>query len=291
MKNQKTLVISAIAFLMICLGVVSYLFIQKSAENKDMVALFDIEKEEMENEYSSFASQYDELQIQINNDSLQAKLESEKIKTQRLLEELRQVKSTNATEIARLRKELNTVRAVLRTYIIQIDSLNQLNQALASENKEVKARYNEAARKISNLAVEKETLNKKVNLAAQLDATGIYIAARNKKGKTAKKVKDVTKFVINFTVVKNITATTGERTLYIRIAKPNNDILSKNSSNTFEYENKQLSYSIRKHIEYTGEEQDVTVYWDVEEFLNAGTYQVYIFADGTMIGSQSFNLE
>jgi hypothetical protein len=46
-------------------------------------------KEEMENEYSTFATQYDELQVQINNDSLREKLESEKLKTQRLLEELR----------------------------------------------------------------------------------------------------------------------------------------------------------------------------------------------------------
>ena len=62
----------------------------------------------------------------------------EKLKTQRLLEELRQVKTSNAAEIMRLKKELKTVRAVLRTYVIQIDSLNKLNQALAEENQEVK---------------------------------------------------------------------------------------------------------------------------------------------------------
>ena len=85
-----------------------------------------------------FATQYDELQVQINNDSLRERLESEKLKTQRLLEELRQVKTSNAAEIMRLKKELKTVRAVLRTYVIQIDSLNKLNQALAEENQEVK---------------------------------------------------------------------------------------------------------------------------------------------------------
>ena len=68
---------------------------------------------------------------------------------------------------------------------------------------------------------------------------------------------------------------TGERTLYIRIAKPDNDILTKNPSNTFPYENRSLVYSIKKYIEYTGEEQNVTVYWDVEEYLPAGTYHVY----------------
>ena len=33
------------------------------------------------------------------------------------------------------------------------------------------------------------------------------------------------------------------------------------------------------------------VYWDVEEFLQAGTYRVDIFADGNLIGSQSFELD
>jgi len=58
---------------------------------------------------------------------------------------------------------------------------------------------------------------------------------------------------------------------------------------TFEYENRQLEYSIRKDIEYTGEEQAVIVYWDVAEALSAGTYRVDIFADGHNIGGTTFN--
>ena len=93
----------------------------------------------------------------------------------------------------RLKKELKTVRAVLRTYVIQIDSLNKLNQALAEENQEVKQKYTQATRQINNLSQEKKNLNEKVTLAAQLDATGISVEPRNKRGKTAKKVKDVKK--------------------------------------------------------------------------------------------------
>ena len=143
---------------------------------------------------------------------------------------------------------------------------------------------------ISNLSEEKKNLTKTVTLAAQLDATNISVQPTNKRGKTAKKVKDIVKFKINFSIVKNITAETGERTLYIRITKPDNDVLTKSSSNTFPYENRELVYSIKKYIEYNGEEQAVTVYWDVEEYLYAGTYRVDIFADGTLIGSQSFSL-
>lgn len=288
-KSKKLIII--IILLVLIVGGVSYYAFQQKSQNKEMTELFALEKEEMENEYTTFATQYDELQVQINNDSLREKLESEKLKTQRLLEELRQVKTSNASEITRLKKELKTVRAVLRTYVIQIDSLNRLNEALTTENKEVKQKYSDATRQISNLSQEKKNLNEKVTLAAQLDATGIGVSPLNKRGKATKKVKDTKKLAVSFTVVKNITAKTGERTLYIRIAKPDNDILTKSSANTFPYENRDLAYSIKKYIEYTGEEQNVTVYWDVEEYLPAGTYHVYIFADGSMIGQQAFSLD
>ena len=287
-KNKKLIII--IILLIAIIGGVSFFAFYQVQENKEMTELFAIEKEEMENEYTTYATQYDELQVQINNDSLRQKLENEQLRTQRLLEELRQVKSSNAAEITRLKKELKTVRAVLRSYVMQIDSLNRINEALTTENKEVKKKYSEATRQINTLAKEKKTLNEKVTLAAQLDATNIAIQPKNKKGKTAKKAKDVKKIAVSFTLVKNITAQTGERTLYVRIAKPDNEVLSKNESDTFPYENRNLSYSIKKYIEYTGEEQTVTVYWDVEEYLPAGTYHVYIFADGTMIGQQSFNM-
>ena len=290
MDKSKNLIIIIIILIIIISGI-SFFAFRQVQENKEMAELFAIEKEEIENEYTTFATQYDELQVQINNDSLRQKLESEKLKTQRLLEELRQVKTNNAAEIKRFEKELKTLRAVLRSYVVQIDSLNRINEALASENKEVKKKYSEATRQINTLAEEKKTLNEKVTLAAQLDATNITVETKNKRGKSTNKVKNVKKIAVSFTLVKNITAKTGERTLYVRIAKPDNEVLSKSASDTFTYENRELAYSIKKYIEYTGEEQTVTVYWDVEEYLPAGTYNVYIFADGTMIGQQSFSMK
>lgn len=291
MGNRKGIIIALIVVLAAGLVIVSFLLFRSHTANQEMQQLFDVEKEEMENEYSNFANQYDELQIKINNDSLYQKLEEEKLKTQRLLEELRQVKSSDAAEIMRLRKELKTVRAVMRTYIIQIDSLNRINQQLTTENQNVKQKYNEATRQISNLAEEKKSLNEKVTLASQLDATHITVTPTNKRGKKTSSIKKITRLDIGFTIVKNITAQTGQRTIYVRITKPNREVLTKSASNTFPYENRQITYSCKKYIEYTGEEQNVTVYWQVEEFLQAGTYRVDIFADGNLIGSQSFELD
>ena len=292
--NNKKILIPIIAIAVLLIGALAFLGIrlnQANKANEEMVQLFELEKEEMENEYSTFATQYDEMQILISNDSLVAQLEREKLRTQQLLEELRATKASNAAEISRLKKELKTVRAVMRSYVVQIDSLNQINEKLSKENKRVRTQYAEATKKVEVLQEEAKNLSDKVTLAAQLDASNIRIEPRNKKGKATSSVKSVIKFVIDFTVVKNITAPTGERTIYVRIAQPDGSILTKDASRTFKYENTKLEYSIKKLIEYTGEEHNVTVYWDVEEFLNPGEYTVYLFSDGVMIGEKSFIME
>ena len=291
LDKQKIVFISLSAVMLIAAIIMGVMLMDSRKQNEEMQELFAIEKEELENEYSSFATQYDELQIRITNDSLQDKLEQEKLKTQPLLEELRQTKATDAAEIMRLKKELATVRAVLRSYVVQIDSLNRANEMLQKENKRVKARYSEATRQINKITEEKENLTKKVTLASQLDAIGISLTPLKKNGKEAKKIKDAKKFAIGFTIAKNITCETGEKTIYVRILKPDEDVLAKSAGDTFTYEGRELKYSIKKYIEYTGEEQAVTVYWDIEEFLQAGTYKVFIFADGNMIGSNSFNIK
>ena len=289
--NKKSLLIIAVSVLVIALIGITYLLFTEKQSNRELIEEFALEKEDLENEYTRFAQQYDELKLTVSNDSLSILLEQEQITTQRLLEELRTVKISNATEIRRLKKELASLRKIMIGYINQIDSLNKLTNQQKQVIAEVTQKYNAASRQISNLSEEKKNLNKKVTLAAQLDATNIWIEPKNKRDKKVKKVKDIVKFAIGFTIVKNITAETGERTLYVNIYKPNNEVLTKNAANTFEYENRSLPYSIKKYIEYNGEEQSITVFWNVEEYLSAGTYRVDIFADGTMIGSQRFELE
>ena len=289
--NKKSLLIAAVAVLVIAIIGITYLLFTEKKANRELVQEFQLDKEDLENEYSQFVQKYDELKFTVTNDSLALLLEQEQLKTQRLLEELRTVKSSNATEIRRLKKELATLRKILVGYVNQIDSLDRINKRQQQVIADVTQKYNTASQQISTLSKEKENLDKKVTLAAQLDVTNIRIEPRNKRGKVAKKVKDIVKLAISFTVVKNITAENGERTIYIRITKPDNDVLTKSASNTFSYENRTLTYSIKKYIEYNGEEQNVNVFWDVEEFLYAGNYRLDIFEGGNLIGSQKFTLD
>lgn len=289
-NKQKKLLYLAFSILILGLIVVVFLFVREKKNSKDMVQLFELEKEEMSNDYLNYAQQYDELQEIISNDSLKVLLDKEKMRVQRLLEELQSVKSSDAAEIMRLKKELKTVRAVMRNYVMQIDSLGRLNKQLGEENQKLKIENRSVSSKISSLREEKEMLTEKVNIASKLNASNIVIEKNNKRGKKARRIKDLTQLVFRFNIDRNPSAASGNKTVYLRIMKPDNSVLTKNASATFPYENTRLTYSIRREIEYGGDAVPVTMYWDVEEFLFEGEYRVDIFIDGNLIGTTSFVL-
>lgn len=289
--NKKILIPIILIGLLLVAGI-AYLSITLSnqkKENKAMQELAELDKKEMENEYQQFANQYSEMKSQISNDSIVAQLTAEQERTQRLLDELRNVKSTDAAEIARLKRELATVRKVLRSYVIEIDSLNRLNQNLTAENTQIKGQYAEATRQIEGLNNQKASLSEKVAIAAQLDATGISLQGKNKHGKTTNKISKCTALQLNFTISKNVTAGNGTKTIYVRITSPTGSLLS--GGGTFQYENKSLASSMQKTIEYGGQETPVTLFWNVNQALMEGTYNVSIFADGNMIGTRSFTFK
>lgn len=294
-KSKNIIIILSVACGLLVAGLIAFFIYQHNYKQKQeerqasLEQLAALDKQEMENEYAQFALQYDELKHSVKNDSLLTQLEKEQKRAEDLLQELRSVKSNDAREIARLKRELATVRQVLRTYIRQVDSLQRLNQTLTNERDAARARYNEATMQISGLNAEKQSLSEKVAVAAQLDATGISITPLKKNGKNARRTKDIKRFAVSFTISRNVTAQAGNRTVYVRLTKPGNEVI--NASGSFNYENRTLTASAQKNIEYTGEATQVTVYIPVNEYLSAGTYQAHIFADGQMIGSGTMSMK
>lgn len=290
-KNNIKILVGIIIALLIGMVVIGYLLFDKSSENDDLSQEITLSKQQLEDEYENLTMQYEGFKINIKNDSLLDRLTNEQAKVQNLLNELKTVKATNKQEIARLNNELASLRKILRSYIVQIDSLNKANEKLRKENKEITNKYQASQKNLQQVSEQKQSLTERVSLAAKLDAVAISVQGTNNKGKAQKKINKIEQLVINFTVSKNITAEPGERTIYVRIMKPDDDVLTKSRSNTFPYENGDINYSIKRIIEYGGDEVQVTLYWNVEEYLMPGTYRVDIFADGNRIGSKSFSLE
>ena len=288
--NNKKIVLPLVAVIVLLVAGVVYLGYSLSQEkqvNKDMQELAVLEKQEMENEYQQFADQYSEMKTRINNDSIVAQLNREQQRTQQLLEELRKTKADDAAEITRLKKELATVRAVLRSYVLQIDSLNQLNAM--DENNRVRSELEMTNQQNMALASSNMTLSEKVAIASQLNATNISLTPLNKKNKNNKTMKKARTLLVAFNIARNVTAANGTREIFIRVTNPMGEVL--NGGGSFTYENRQLAYTMKRTIDYSGEETSITATWTVNETLPGGSYNVSIFADGNMIGSRNFTFE
>ena len=262
---------------------------EKEQEIEQLRQLAELDRREMENQYAEFAVQYAELKKTVQNDSLATLLDMEQKRAEQLLKELKNVKANSSAEILRLKKELATVRAVLKDYIRQVDSLQRLNIALASERDKALAEAERTRKENTAISEVRAKLEEKVEIAAQLNATGVTITPLKKNGKTAKNSKDVKTFSIDFTVTRNVTAATGNRMVYVRLMLPNNQLV--NPTGKFAYEDREIDYSAAKAIEYSGEEVRLQVYVPIQEYLSPGTYQAFVFIDGQMIGSGSVELK
>ena len=292
-KNTTKIVL---VFLVAALAIVSVLLVwmnlQQKTEMKEMVELMEFEKEQLEDEYEELAIQFDGYQTQdIHNDSLVELLSQEKQRVQDLLEELRITKVTNARRIAELKKELATVRQVMVSYVHQIDSLDRTNKRLVAENQQVKQQYQEVARQAQQLEEERTQLAEVVSRASMLEITHFQMTPLNKRDRKTSIYNQIQKLQFDYTVGRNITNKPGMKTLYMRITRPDGEVMQKSIDDVFRFENSDIAYSVSKDFEYAGEEISGSLYWLVEEILQIGWYNADFFVDGELIGSFPFQIK
>lgn len=301
--KMKYIIPALLAFVALVVAAFFYLVGEERAKlDREREAFAQAQQEIIQEELSKMAQEYEEqyqkintastdrLKMNIATDSLMSQLQQARNRIQNLQQELQSTKAASTGRIAELQREVGTLRDILKSYVAQIDSLHSANQQLRAENHEVRQSYERVSDQARQLTSEKEELTERVNQAAKLDATAISATPIDKKGRATQKINKIETIRINFTVVKNITASVGNKQFYIRIMRPDNELMTKPSSGTFAFEGKQIPYSIRRELEYGGEELPVVMYWAVEETLLPGSYRVQIFADGNMIGHTSFSI-
>jgi predicted nucleic acid-binding Zn-ribbon protein len=272
------------------LGFISWLYLDQKQTTNEITQALSAEKDSLKSELVELRNEYDSLKT--SNDSINIQLEQEQERIDNLISELKNVKATNYTRIRQLKKELETVRNIAKSYVRQIDSLNQLNQQLIAENRKVKQDLEQTQETKKKLEEEREDLKEQVNKAKVLRTENERAVPINKRGKEKDQVDKIDKIKICFSIEENVLVEPGKRPVYIRIASPPDDfILTNSEKNLFEYQGKQIVYSAKREIDYTGEQQDMCIYFDTQGQLKPGEYEVYIFADGHQIGQTSFILE
>ena len=291
-KNKYIALIVSIVVLALCVCALVWMNFQQKTEIKEIVEQMEFEKEQLEDEYEELAIQFDGYQTpDIHNDSLVQLLSQEKQRVQDLLEELRITKVTNARRIAELKNELATVRKVMVGYVQQIDSLDRTNKALVKENKQVKEQYQQVARQAQQLEKEREELVEVVTRASMLEIGSFSVTALNKRDRKTTIFTQIMKLQFDYTVARNITCPPGLKTMYMRLTRPDGELMQKSMDHVFDFENSKIGYSVFKDFEYEGEEVSGTMYWTVEEILQEGIYNADFFVDGQLIGSFPFTLK
>ena len=276
-KNRK--LIAAAITAGILLVVISLLFIFQNRQLNTIVENLNEEKDILTEEYQSLVMNYDSLQS--DNDSINYLLQIERDRVAQLIEEIKTVKATNTAKIREYQKELSTLRGVLRSYIVQIDSLNARNQELTQENLEHRRRYNQIQSSYKQLEEVKAELEQKVTIASRLDVTNTEVTGLTASERKSDRANRVTKIRVCFTVLKNVTSPVGMKDFYLRIERPDGQLLTHSLDDRFRFEDSDINYSAKRSIEYGGEEVDVCIFYNADAGeLQSGEYICDIFADG-----------
>jgi uncharacterized coiled-coil DUF342 family protein len=228
--------------------------------------------------------QYDTLKT--NNDSMNIEIGVQQDKIKRLLS----VQVSNAQKIRLYKKELSTLRSVMKSYIIQIDSLNTRNVELTAENKNVRTQLKEIEDENTELSKIKEELNSQVEMASVLQAKNILAIPLNSKGKEKKKINKIDKIRVCFTLRENPIASAGEKEVFLRIIRPDEIVVTSSVENLFEFIDKHLVYSAKRIVDYMNQDIDMCIYWNNDGQLIPGNYVGELYLDGSLIGNTSFVL-
>lgn len=207
-----------------------------------------------------------------------------------MLEQLQREKTYNYEQLAKYKKEVATLRNVMKGYLRQIDSLNTINSNLQAQNIKYKKEINNAQLR-ADVAEEKAVeLNTKVRIGSVIQASGIRMAALNGKSKEVKRIKMAERLRVDFDLTANELAEPGEKSIYVCITGPDGYLLASSDVILFNFEGSEMRASAVRKVDYENESVPVSIFYDGAAFTK-GTYTVEIYVDGRMSGSKEVYFE
>lgn len=274
-----------IALVVVLVGVLAFVWIQKSGLVKDLNA----EKEQLtaemialQNDYVNLTSDYDTLNVQ---------LDMEREKVEQLIERIQKTDATNRAKIRQYEKELGTLRSIMKHYIVQIDSLNTLNVALREEANKAKEEAAESKRKYEEAVQVSKDLSSKVEQGQVVKGRGFILEGLNKSGSVTNRSSRVVKLRTSFSLVENEIAEKGWRHLYIRVKDPDGVLLVEAPDQQFSFNGEPTYYSASREVDYNGDELDVIIYFSGETDYRKGVYTVEVYAEDSLLGTADMLLK
>jgi chromosome segregation ATPase len=289
LKERRNNII--VIILSVILVVLAVLYFMQNREHKVILGDLNAEKDSIQMELNELVVKYDSLETE--NDTINEQLFIAQTKVKDLLVEIEQTKKISIQKINAYQKQVNTLRGIMRDFVVQLDSLNRRNQELMAENLEVKERYKQVENEKEQLSQEKSQLEKNLQLASVLQVRDLRADALNRRNKDTKFAKRAEKIRIYFILSENVAAKRGEKNIYARIMRPDQLLMSKSEDNLFQFEDLKIQYSAMREVIYEGHDLPVAIFWDNtnEPELMPGKYTVDLFADGHNIGTTTLELK
>jgi hypothetical protein len=250
----------------------------------EMETVLTQEKDSLANELRHMVVRYDTLKS--NNDSLNAGLEREKTRIVRLLS----INASNTQLIKKYKAEISTMREIMKSYIVQIDSLNSRNKLLSAENSEIHQQITQVRNTNTELSKVKEELTSKVEIASIIQANDIVAVSLNKKRKETTRLNLLDKLRICFTLRENALAKAGQKEVFMRVLRPDSLVITTSSNNLFEYKGNKLVYSASRVVDYMNQDIEVCIFLDNNGDFIIGNYSVELYLEDNIIGRTNFML-
>lgn len=255
-----------------------------SEDLAEKTEFFRLEKDSLEGELRNIYFRYDTLET--NNLELQVEMKQQQEKIDKLIA----IQADDAYKIKMYRREMETLRSVLRSYIVQIDSLNLMNQELLAENKQLKNTERRLATEKAQLEQDKVQLEEIKDLASTLQASQINLVLLNKRDKETNRIRTTEKVRIDFVLRANQVTPAGEKHITLRIVRPDQVVLGSPELEMLEYAGEQIPVSASRVVNYENEDLPVSIFWTNDGEIVPGEHQVELHAEGKLIGSASFVL-
>ncbi|MDT8400487.1 MAG: hypothetical protein RQ743_02240 [Bacteroidales bacterium] len=285
-RNKTRTILAVLAGVLgtILAAMVILYFLQRNSMI-EMENLLTEQKDSLTNELIMLKHGYDTLKT--DNDTLNARLDEERQKIERLLA----INASNVQTIRTYRKEIGTMREIMKSYIVQIDSLNTRNQLLMAENTEIKEQIRQVEQSNIVLSQEKNELSTKVEVASVIKAREIIPLTLNKKRKDTDRLDRFEKLEVSFILNENPIVEAGKKTVYMRVTRPDGLVITNSPDNLFEVEGERMIFTENRTVEYLNKDVEMSIFVDNNGDFIEGTYMVDLFLEGHNIGSSSFMLK
>jgi hypothetical protein len=285
--TKKSAPIGMIAISIILAAALIFLVVMYFDQKNKMVEMETVlteEKDSLANELRRMVVAYDTMKT--NNDTLNAGLLKEKERIVKLLA----VNANNAQLIRKYKSEITTMREIMKSYIVQIDSLNTRNKILVAENTEIKQQITQVQNTNTELTKVKEELTTKVEIASVIQAKDIVAVSLNKKRKETTRINLLDKLRICFTLRENPLAKAGEKIVYMRVIRPDSLVIATSPSNLFTYKGNQMIFSANRAVDYMNQDVEMCIFLDNTGDFIIGNYSVELYLEGIRIGKTNFML-